>query len=811
MNKKLYNLMDWAEIEAVVYGECEHPENILGPHNVGKQTLVQAFFPGTKKVSLYIDGKEGTKGKTVKEEIKMDLADEAGFYAALLSGKDRRDYYFHAEYPEKGKKARDFKDVYSFTALIKEAQAEMFNSGADREVQNLLGAHKMTINGVRGCRFAVWAPNAVRVSVVGDFNEWDELMYPMMPVGNSGLYEIFIPGVEYGAKYKYQILKKGGEKLWKSDPYSMVVEKDGGASVVTNPGGFKWQDDDWMKNRKKKDYKVLPLNIYELFPGTFSEKGDVNMKALTPDVVSYVKDMGYTYVELFPIAEYQNEESLGFQTSHFYAPTSRYGTPSDYMYFINELHKAGIGAVLQWCPYGFSADESGLMAFDGSCLYEHEDYRKGIDFRNGLRLFNYGRPEVAQFLLSNALYWLDKFHFDAIKVCDVTPMLYLDYYRPAGEWVPNMYGGNENLESVSFLKKFNRMIHKRGDGVFTVAHEISGFNNVTAVDESAQAMDGLGFDFVYHHGFNVDVLGYMRQDPYLRKNYHDELTVSTLYRNKENYLLSLGHGCVDDGQSGLVQNMPGDISDKMANMRVLMGYFMTHPGKKLLFMGQEIAEFDGFDGVRKMQWDLLSFEHHAQYRDYVKALNEFYRTKEAFYASDYKEDGFVWENDSLSGENVISFIRKSDKESYLVVLNFANAVYDKFMLPVEGKGRYKEIFSSDATQFGGYGRGNKKTVASKEGNVALAETGEKAEVVKLCLPPLSLSIFEFVPYSKEELEAIEKKKAEAEQRRLEKLRQKELLEKEKAKIRASLKEELARKIRDAEAAIAAGSEKKRKK
>ncbi len=807
MNKKLYNLMDWAEIEAIVYGECENPGEILGPHTVGKSTLVQAFFPDAKKVSLYIDGKESQKGKTVKEEVKMEKVDDAGFFAALLTGKDRTDYVYHVEYKEKEKKAKDFKDVYRFRNLIAEKDSEKFALGADMASYKLLGAHKMTIDGVRGCLFTVWAPSAIRVSVVGDFNDWNELIHPMMPVGVTGLYELFIPGVEYGANYKYQILIKGGEKLWRADPYSFLQDVENGSnSVLTNLGGFRWEDEKWQKNKKQKNLKEMPLNIYELHPGTFRAETK-NIKELAPEVVSYAKEMGYSHVELMPFMEYVDDHCNGYHVSNFYAPTGRYGTPKDYMAFVNELHKAGIGVIFQWTPNCFSNREGGLGQFDGFALYEHEDYRKGIDPRNGMLLFNYNRPEVEEFLLSNVFFWLDEYHFDGVKVCGVTEMLYLDYYRNPGEWIPNIYGGNENLEAISFLQKLNRRLHRRNDGVFTIADENSGWNGVTLKNNADTGVEfPLGFDFVMHHGFWQDVLSYMEQDPYLRKDHHEELTVSTLYRHKEDYLLSFSHQLVDCGKKGIIDKMPGDILDKMANMRALYGYFMMHPGKKSMFMGQEIGEFDGFDGQRNCQWDLLEYDHHKKLQQYVKDLNLLYKEHEAVHSLDYEDNGFEMVAGDLSSENVVSFMRTGKKEQWMVVLNFANTEYEKLILEVKYPGRYKEIFSSDEEKYGGCNRGNRKAIPSKE-----EKKYGKENAVKVNLAPLSLHVFEFTPYSKEELEAIAKKKEEQEKLRQEKLRQKKMLEEEKAKIRASLKEELARKIRDAEAAIAAGSETKNKK
>lgn len=807
MNKKLYNLMDWAAIEEIVYAEATHPEKTLGTQNVGKSTLVQAFFPDAAKVTLYIDGKEDTRGKRVKEEVKMDMADEAGFFAALLPGKDRTDYVYHVEYKDKKRKSRNFKEVYTKKRVLTDAEAEKINTGSDFAVYEKLGAHKKTVNGVRGCAFAVWAPNALRVSVVGEFNDWDGRVHQMTCIDHTGVFELFIPDVEYGDKYKFELLLKGAEKVMRCDPYAFSMQGAGYDSVVTGLNGFKWQDEKWLKVRKETSYQDKPLHLYELYlPAYLGENKEETLKTLAPKLAEYLKKMNYTHVELMPIAEYVENECFGYHTSGYYAPTQRYGTPEEYMYFVNTLHQAGIGVILQFNLSCFENGEYGLGQYDGTGLYEHEDYRKGIDARNGKYMFQYARPEVREFLISSLLFWVKEYHVDGFKFCDMPSILYLDYYRQPGAWVPNLYGGNENLESAEFLRKMNEVLHKSKLGIITIADEESGWPYVTLNGgnlSQEEQQQSLGFDFAVSHGFHNDVLDYMRHDPIERHAHHDALTINSVFQYRENYLLAVSHSDTDYNKGGLLNRMPGDEKTKLANLRAFYGYMMTHPGKKQMFMGQEQADLEAFWPDKKMEWEAASDK--KEFVAYMEALNTLYKTSPALYQKDYVGDGFEWINDFSANENVLVFVRRSAKreETLLVCMNFANREYEKYKIGVPECGKYKEVFNSDAVEFGGNGFGNPRLVPAKE-----EECDEREWSVKVKLAPLSVTVFSYVPYSKEELADMAKKKAEKEAKRLEKERQKQALAKEKAKIRASLKEELARKIRDAEAAIAAGSETK---
>lgn len=771
MNKKLYNMMDWAAIEEVVYAECDHPQEYLGAHNVGKQTLVQAFFPDAKAVSLYINGSEGPRGKTVKEEIKMERMDDTGFFAALLSGKNRKDYKYYVQYPGKGKRPKQFMDPYNYVNNLSEDDAERFHLGSLNNSYEVMGAHITTVDGVRGCMFRVWAPNAVRVSVVGDFNEWNEKIHQMVRLYHTGIFELFLPEVREGEKYKYAILMRGGIASFRTDPYSVSQElRPDCASIITSLKGFKWEDEAWLKERKVKNIHETPVNIYECMLGSV-------MKDIQ-NLISYVKEMGYTHVLLMPVMEYAQDETEGYQTSLYYAPTSRFGTPGDYQYLINELHKAGIGVILQWTANCFAVSADGLGRYDGTCLYEHEDPRRGVDPRNGTLLFNYQRPEVAAYLLDNAVYWIREYHVDGFMLCDTASMLYLDYYRKPGQWIANIYGGNENLEAIEFIKKWNRLLHKKFPGVLTIAEDESGWSGMTGEVQE----DCLGFDLCCNHGWNQDVLEYMTYDPIERYAHHHELTMSMIYQYNESYILPISHNNTNFGQGNIIDRMPGSRADQINNMKVMYGYLMTHPGKKQMFMGQDALQGDGTEA----------------FREYMKALNHFYLEHKACYELDETQDGFTWINDISANENVISFVRngKKPQDFLLVVLNFANAPYEKYKIGVPKMGRYREIFASDAAVYGGTGIVNARMVPSRD-----EECDGREQSVRIMLAPLSVSIFEFVPYSEKELAEKEKKKREKEQKRLENEQKKAKLAKEKAKIKASLKEELAKKIADAEAAI----------
>lgn len=789
MNKKLYKLMDWAGIEAICYGECVHPEELLGAHTVGTSTLVQCFFPGAKAVNVVY----GNEKKP--EKIKAEKADDMGYFAALLPGKDKKDYVYEVNFT--GKDTVEIADPYLYTGLTKEADLDQFATGNACNAYTYLGAHMESHHGIKGCKFAVWAPFAVSVSVVGDFNDWNALMHPMMRRDPFGVYEIFIPEAKAGDQYKYSILQKGGLRVMKADPYGIRFEESSEhASVIVDGRPYRWSDGEYVKNRTV-DMEHSPYNSYEVFLGNYLYGGDhyEKLKSRISTLVSFVKEMGYTHIELTPFLEHAEDASMGYAPMNFYALTSRYGGAEDYKALVNEAHKNGIGVIMQWPANCFDQIAMGLSCFDGSCLYEHEDVKKGEDARNGRKLFNYARPEVSSYLYSALHYMLSEFHFDGIKVCDVASMLYLDYYRAPGQWTPNMYGGNENLEAMNFMKSLNQLVHKDFPGCFTIAEDESTYPNMTRFSHSEE---NLGFDLTCNEGFNNNLLEYMSHDPYERKYYHDRLTLSSFYYTNEAYTIGLSQRHVNYGKGGAITRMPGDEKTRIANMKAMFAYNMFHPGKKKNIMGQEFGEKMDFYVGRPLETDLLKNDSHIELLEFVKELNHYYLAHPAFYGSDSEEGGFIWLHNLGAEDNILSFIRKDNisGEEFIVVMNFSGAEKENLQMGVPLAGRYTVQFDTECGEVTG------DTYESVEESCQ-----GRSESIRMNLPSFSATVLSFAPYTKKEMEEREKKKALLEAKKQEQLRKKSELAKEKAKIRKSLKEELEKKFWDAESETEKGSEK----
>ncbi len=730
MNNKLYKLMNWPAIEEIVFSESDDPHNILGPHVAGSSTLVQTFQPGAKKITLVL--------QDTKQKIEMEMADEEGFFAALVPGKKIGSYMY--EITEADDSVKKVADGYRFEPQITRQDTERFQAGIHYTVYEKLGAHPMTIDGIDGVYFAVWAPNALRISVVGDFNNWDGRANQMRRLWDSGIFEVFIPGVKAGENYKFELKVKGGLTYLKADPYAFRQQlRPDSASVVAAMDEFKWEDETWLANREDFDIATAPMSVYELYLGSFKRPEDGkeydNYRDIAPALIKYVKEMGYTHVELMPVMEHPLDGSWGYQVIGYYAPTARYGTPEDFRFFVNELHKAGIGVILDWVPAHFPRDTYGLSNFDGTCLYEHSDPRKGFHAHWGTLIYNYGRPEVKNYLIANALYWVEQFHADGIRMDAVASMLYLDYGKNDGEWVANMYGGNENLEAMEFIKHLNSIIHKRNKGVITIAEESTAWPKITGdLDD-----DGLGFDLKWNMGWMNDFLGYMSYDPYFRAHHHGELTFSMIYNYSEKFMLVLSHDEVVHGKATLIGKMPGERKDKFNNLKAAYGFFFTHPGKKLLFMGQDIAEFDEWNEKRSVQWELLENPEHEGMRKLVKKLNELYVKYPSLHEWDHTYKGFEWLNSIASEQCMVAFMRKSQnrEDTLLVVANFANVEQEfKFGVPYEGS--YKEILNTDAVEFGGEGRVNKKAILTEE-----EDYDNKPFSLTVKSAPLSVSIFEY--------------------------------------------------------------------
>ena len=742
MEQKLYDLMDWAGIEELVYSEASNPHAMLGPHLTEDGLLIQALVPTAAEISVKIS----STGK----KYPMELADEAGFFAALIPRKSKTPYTLEVIY-DNGV-TEELYDPYSFAPQYREEDLKKFAAGIHYTIYEKMGAHPMTIDGVSGVYFSVWAPCAMRVSVVGDFNLWDGRRHQMRRLGegDGSVFELFIPGLYEGEIYKYEIKTRAGEPMLKADPYANYAElRPNNASIVWDIDKYKWNDKSWMAQRAKTDTKDKPMNIYEVHLGSWIRKETVkdetgqdlvgsefyNYRELAPRLAEYVKDMGYTHVELMPVMEHPLDESWGYQVTGYYAPTSRYGAPEDFMYFMDYMHGQGIGVILDWVPAHFPRDAYGMAVFDGTCVYEHMDPRKGSHPHWGTLIYNYGRPGVSNFLIANALFWADKYHADGIRMDAVASMLYLDYGKNDGEWVPNIYGGNENLEAMEFLKHLNSVFKGRKDGTVIIAEESTAWPMITGDPKEG----GLGFNYKWNMGWMNDFTNYMRCDPLFRKNNYGELTFSMLYAYSEDFVLVFSHDEVVHGKGSMIGKMPGETLEKKAeNLRAAYAFMMGHPGKKLLFMGQEYAQTAEWNEGASLEWELLEYPVHKNMQDYVKALNRLYREHPALYEMDYDPDGFEWINCSYQNESMIIFLRKSRKseETLLFICNFDNMEHEKFRVGVPFHGKYKEIFNTDAKDFGGEGRVNGRVKTSRK-----LEWDEKDDSIEVYIPPMSVSIY----------------------------------------------------------------------
>ena len=703
---KLYKLMNWPEIEGIIYSDSDNPHRLLGPHKEGRNVVFQAFFPDAEFVNVLL-----------REEHKilpMEQMDEAGYFAAMIPAKNVSGYQYEVTYSGGVKKIVD--DAYAFPPQLNVADADKYNAGIHYTIYEKLGAHPMVVDGISGCEFAVWAPNAQRVSVVGDFNGWDGRIHQMRRLWNSGIFEIFVPGVKLGDRYKFELKVKSGLTYLKADPFAFSQElPPRTASIVCDINQFKWQDSDWMKSRKTYHVHDNPVSIYELHLGGFLEldfEDETERRGLLPSyeelaekLIPYVKEMGYTHVELLPIMEYPLDVTLGYQTIGYYAPTARYGNPDGFMKFVDQLHRAGIGVILDWTPEHFPKDDYGLGKFDGTCLYEHLDPRKGENPKDHTLLFNYGRNEVKNYLIANAMFWAEKYHVDGIRMSSVSQMLYLDYDRHEGDWVPNMYGGNENLEAIEFMKHLNSMMKKRNPGVLMIAQENTAWPGVTGDLKE----DGLGFDLKWNNGWLQDYIDYVKYDPYFRSYHHDELTFSMIYAYSEHFILPLAHDEMMNGKGSLLNKMPGEMKEKFENLRLSLAYLFMHPGKKHLFMGQDIGEDSEWWKGKSVSWKLLKQPRQEGIRKLVRDLNRFYKEHPALYQADDIPEGFAWV-DSIDAEKCkLTFIRstyQSEKEEkLLVVCNFAG-IDQNGLIGVPYPGKYKEILNTEDTLYGGKGNVN---------------------------------------------------------------------------------------------------------
>lgn len=589
--------------------------------------------------------------------------------------------------------AANTKKGTSATGIISEMDRYLFGQGTHYEIYEKLGAHPMTLDGKRGVYFAVWAPHAASVSLVGDFNNWEPESHPMTLLETSGIYEIFVPGLKEGNLYKFAIVTQTGKLLFKADPYARSAEfRPGTASAVASDTPYKWSDSAWLQKRRTTNPREAAMSIYEVHLGSWRKKdreeknGFYTYREAAVELAEYVKDMGYTHVELMGIAEHPFDGSWGYQVTGYYAPTSRYGTPEDFQYFVNYLHKKGIGVILDWVPAHFPRDAHGLADFDGQALYEYADPRKGEHPDWGTKVFDYGKHEVSNFLIANALYWVDKFHVDGLRVDAVASMLYLDYGRKDGEWIANQYGGNQNLEAIEFFRHLNSIMASRGQGAMVIAEESTAWPLVTHDPKDG----GLGFTFKWNMGWMHDFLEYMKLDPYFRKFNHNKMTFGLTYFNSENFILVLSHDEVVHLKCSMLNKMPGYFPDKFANLKAGYTYMMGHPGKKLLFMGQDFGQLHEWDEKVSLDWYLTEEELHSVLQHYVRDLLHIYQKYPALYESDDDWDGFQWINANDGDRSIFSFVRyaKNKRKSLLFVCNFTPMERPEYRVGVPKRGNY---------------------------------------------------------------------------------------------------------------------------
>jgi len=626
-------------------------------------------------------------------------------------------------------------------SLFTDFDIDLFKAGKHFKLYEKLGAHLIEVEGVKGVYFAVWAPTAHSVSIVGDFNYWTQREHLLnVRWDSSGIWEGFIPHVEKGALYKYKIQSNiDGIVTEKADPFALYCEKPPHTASVVWDLDYNWKDENWMKSRKETNGLDKPYSVYEVHLGSW-KRADHNRfltyLELADDLVNYVKETGFTHVEFMPIMEYPYDPSWGYQLTGYFAPTSRFGKPQDFMVLVDKLHQAGIGVILDWVPSHFPDDAHGLGFFDGSHLYEHPDRRKGYHPDWKSLVFNYGRNEVRAFLISNAVFWLQHYHADGLRVDAVASMLYLDYSRNEGEWEPNIFGGRENLETISFLKEFNEVIYANFDGVQTIAEESTSFPMVSRPTFTG----GLGFGMKWMMGWMHDTLKYFQKETVYRKYHQNDLTFSMTYAFTENFMLPFSHDEVVHGKSSIANKMPGDEWQKFANLRLLYGYMFTHPGTKLLFMGSEFGQSDEWNFEKSLDWHLLQYDYHSGIKKVITDLNQLYKSHPALYEKQFTGEGFEWINYSDHQNAVLSYIRKGNnpKENVIVVCNFTQVVRENYRIGIPQKGKLKEIFNSDAAIYGGSGVGNSKELTTES-----VQYDGRDFSVELTLPPLSVTVYSF--------------------------------------------------------------------
>ena len=720
------------EIAQLLRAEHGDPFHILGMHLVefqGKPAVaIRAFLPRTHEAWV-------VRGPGAGEAVPLRRIHADGFFEAVFPGEQALfPYRLRTDYAG----LHEFEDPYRFPAVLSDFDLHLLAEGTHYKTYEKLGAHLTEIAGVPGVSFAVWAPNALRVSVVGNFNHWDGRQHPLRVRGSTGVWEVFIPGLREGEIYKFEIKSQNRSYLGlKADPYGFYSElRPKTASIVYDVDRYTWNDQVWMAERAERQSLRAPLAIYEVHLGSWRrspEEGHrvLNYREIATQLADYVEKMGFTHVELMPVTEYPLDESWGYQTTGYFAPTSRYGTPEDFMYFVDYLHQRRIGVILDWVPAHFPSDAHGLAFFDGTHLYEHEDPRLREHPDWGTRIFNYGRTEVRSFLWASALFWLEKYHVDGLRVDAVASMLYLDYSRQPGQWVPNAFGGNENLEAIGFIKRFNELAHQYHPGILTIAEESTSWPMVSR----PSYVGGLGFSLKWNMGWMHDMLQYFSNDPIFRRYHHSNITFSLLYAFTENFVLVLSHDEVVHGKRALLAKMPGDYWQQFANLRALFAFLYAHPGKKMLFMGAELGQWNEWNPAQGLDWNLLDYDPHRNLQGLVVRLNQLHRSEGALHEVDFEYTGFDWIDFHDVDHSVIVFLRKGQTpgDHLVVVCNFTPVPHPGYRVGVPEACFYREILNTDAAQFGGSGMTNGPGVQA----IPMVWQNQPSHV-QITLPPLGV-------------------------------------------------------------------------
>jgi len=707
-------------VRRLLAGQHHDPFEILGCHRVGRQWRLRALLPGSAEAQVVIDG----------QYHAMVRKPHTDFFTLSVPGAAVPDYQLRWR-RDQGEWLQGH-DPYRFAPVVGDLDLHLFAEGRHEHLYRVMGAHCCEHQGVSGVRFATWAPNASRISVVGDFNAWHGLCHPMRARGLSGVWELFIPGLAHGEKYKFELRDAHGKLQLKSDPYGNSFEmRPATAAIICPPSDYPWSDRQWLQQREHWDWQHSPISIYEFHPGSWrrdASGGFLNYRELAVQLADYVARLGFTHVELLPITEHPLDDSWGYQTTGYFAPTRRFGSPDDFRYFVDYLHQRDIGVILDWVPAHFPRDAHALAHFDGTALYEHEDPRRGEHVDWGTLIFNYGRNEVKNFLLASANYWLEEFHLDGLRVDAVASMLYLDYSREPGEWEPNRYGGRENLEAIDFLRELNTQTLGRHPGTLTIAEESTSWPQVTR----PTWVGGLGFSMKWNMGWMHDSLNYLSQETIYRKYHHDQLTFGLMYAFSENFLLPFSHDEVVHGKYSMLGKMPGDEWQRFANLRLLYTYMFTYPGVKLLFMGDEFGDPGEWQHQGQLPWDLLERAPHAGLQQLVADLNRLYRDEPSLHRRQFSPEGFEWIDCHDATQSVLSYLRWDGAEFHLVILNFTPVVRHEYRIGVPSSGIYAEVLNSDSRFYGGSDFGNGLAIHSEEQPWMGFENS-----LSLSLPPLA--------------------------------------------------------------------------